>query len=527
MSAEGREASVRKEEIMHVSKVLSLGVTFALGVAAPTVHAKPKPDVSALTSLGKEVFFDTRLSDPPTQSCASCHAAAAGWTSDDSFINERLVVVPGADPSTSGGRRPPMAAYASFAPSFDADGVGCFVPEGTEATDVIPGVACVGGIFWDGRATGYGIGSEVFELPSCNDSVTAAFTQAYADFLGPTADQALGPFANPVEQGLPIGETELAGAEAVCEGVATSHYAKLYREAWGTDLDCSPEGADLSFKRIAVAISAWEHSREVNQFSSKRDFAIAFDDDHEFPLTYFTEQENLGHDLFYGKAGCSGCHQGVPEGDDLFGDGSEPRQLYSDFAFHNLGIPANWDLVAYDPESPDIGLRMVTNRPEHNGAFRTPILRNLTSGTDKGLSKAYMHNGYFKTLEQVVHFYNTAGVKDQCPVGTPVEVAMADDCWPPPENDGFIGIPFAFGALGLTDEEEAAIVAYLETLNDLSPVEAPTPPRVTHEHQPQKHVVSKKNPVAPKKHVAPKKPTAPKKHVAPQHTLHLRRHGRH
>ena len=67
------------------------------------------------------------------------------------------------------------------------------------------------------------------------------------------------------------------------------------------------------------------------------------------------------------------------------------------------------------------------------GAFRTPTLRNVDKRPHKHFIKAYMHNGYFKSLEEVVHFYNTARVKLDpiaCPPGTPSWLAMARGCWP-------------------------------------------------------------------------------------------------
>src|SRR5690606_32597500 len=103
---------------------------------------------------------------------------------------------------------------------------------------------------------------------------------SYSVFLGPLADQALGPFPNDVEQNVPDGnDNGLPGAEAVCRHVKAASYAHLYRRAWGERIDCRPSVVDVSFKRIAVAISAWEHSAEVNSFSSKRDKALAADND--------------------------------------------------------------------------------------------------------------------------------------------------------------------------------------------------------------------------------------------------------
>jgi cytochrome c peroxidase len=85
-------------------------------------------------------------------------------------------------------------------------------------------------------------------------------------------------------------------------------------------------------------------SDEVNSFSSKRDKALASDADGQFPLDGFTDQENLGHDLFYGKAGCVVCHNSAGSGSE----GEEPKQLYADHAYHNIGVPLN-------PEIPDAG----------------------------------------------------------------------------------------------------------------------------------------------------------------------------
>ncbi len=353
--------------------VWTVGLVSGTWSSEALAHGRRGPDVRALRALGKEVFFDTALSNPQTQSCASCHVASAGFASGDSDVNAGPVVVPGAEPTTHGGRRPPTAAYATFAPKFDANDVGCMLPEELsedEDPGFVIGALCVGGLFWDGRATGETIGVEVFAHDKAR--LTEQYQAAYEDFLGPAADQALGPFANPVEQALPVGNTQLPGAEAVCQGVADSSYAGLYARAWGVALDCSVTGADLSFKRIAVAISAWEHSREVNQFSSRRDFALAWDSDGAFPLEFLSAEENLGHDLFFGKANCSACHQSVPQGDELTGLGDEPRQLYTDFAFPQSGTarePRDLEVSTSRTQtsvwhtSPDVPNKSVHSRP--------------------------------------------------------------------------------------------------------------------------------------------------------------------
>ena len=80
--------------------------------------------------------------------------------------------------------------------------------------------------------------------------------------------------------------------------------------------------------------------------------------------------------------------------------------------------------------------------------------------------KEFFHNGYLKSLKQVVHFYNTRDkyaypvTSGHCPAGTTEKV----DCWPAPEIGN--NIDMTTGNLGLTDEEENQIVKFLETLSD-------------------------------------------------------------
>ena len=461
-------------------------VPAVLLAATSVTHAQGPcaPDVPALEDLGKQVFFDP-ISRPFGQSCASCHAPATGFTGASSLINATSVASRGANPFVAGGRKPPTVTYASFAPVFGA-------APGRICNADNSAASCKGGLFWDGRATGTLVGPEVF-----GDQRELAL--AYQAFLGPAADQALGPFANPVEMNVPrnpAADGGVPGAEFVCMHVARSRYAKLFERAWGEAIACDPAHAALSFKRIALAISAWEHSAEVNSFSSKRDLALQDDRDETpgaFPLQGLTDQENLGHDLFYGlksalnpegkDARCNQCHNNH---DVATSRGEEPDQIYTDHRFHHLGLPPNHQASSFDPSAPDVGLSQHTdpekagNGSRHDGAFRTPTLRNLDKRPYLGFVKSFMHNGYFKRLEDVVHFYNTAIVKldpVRCPPGTTAEQARARDCWPAPEVSTGTRAPLRLmGDLGLTSEQEAALVAYLKSLTDTETVKAPSHP---------------------------------------------------
>ena len=79
--------------------------------------------------------------------------------------------------------------------------------------------------------------------------------------------------------------------------------------------------------------------------------------------------------------------------------------------------------------------------------------------------KAYSHNGFFKSLDSIVHFYNTRDVLPACPEGYTEAQALENECWPIPELALNLNTK-ELGNLGLTSDEEAAIVAFLKTLSD-------------------------------------------------------------
>ena len=347
----------------------------------------------------------------------------------------------------------------------------------------------LGGTFWDGRAEGCGATSGTCPVAPSGGQVSETIMKSdlppskqaqYLKYLGPVADQALNPFPNNVEQNI--------REKNVCQRVKTAKYKDLYQKAFGEAIDCQPNPKSnpayrTSFKRIAVALSAWQSSSDVNSFTSKRDQALAADFDHKFPLQGFTDEENQGHDLFYGiksplnpsakSGGCSVCHNGVRQGQSADPLGEAPQQIYADFRYHNIGTPFNRDI----PEvviGEKVGLKahVPTEAP---GFFKTPTVRNAAKGVSAGFTKAYTHNGWFKSLESLVHFYNTRDVKVKCEaikiVNATEKEALANNCWPKSEFDN--PAAFIIGSNGLTTAEEKAIVAYVKTLTDLY---TPTPP---------------------------------------------------
>ena len=167
-----------------------IGIVVVLLVAsAGTAQADPIV-LTPEEELGRLIFFDANLSINNNQSCATCHAPNAGWTGPDSAINVLGAVYEGSIPGQFGDRKPPSSAYATNSPVFH------FVIEKKEAL-------FIGGNFWDGASTGEKLGN-------------------------PAAEQAQGPFLNPVEQALPS-PTEVVAR--VC-GAA---YDDLFIEVWGAD----------------------------------------------------------------------------------------------------------------------------------------------------------------------------------------------------------------------------------------------------------------------------------------------------
>jgi cytochrome c peroxidase len=418
-----------------------VALPFFLSMAGGAMALEPTEDDYELKLLGKYLFFD-KISVPARQSCASCHTPDAGWTNGTSGTNQKQVAVTGANPHTVGTLKPPSNAYASFVPDFQLTPLS-------------------GGNFWNGRATG----NEVRDL-----NVLEGSLDRYAKYLGPTADQAhASPFINPVEQGQP-------DIEAVCEHVMSAKYAPLYAIAFdGALIDCASDVA-TTFGRFAVALSAYQHSSEVNAFDSKRDRALANDSDGEFPLDGFTDQENLGHDLFYNvtsdlnpegkRANCRFCHQNGNR------TGTSPDERYTNDAYRNIGTPRNVEIPG-NPE-PNPGVATTTGDDGDLGRHKVPTLRNVDKRRGNGFKKAYAHNGWFKSLESIVHFYNTRDAKPACESGATEKEALAQGCWPAAEFPG-TQAGFIMGDLGLTADEEAALVAYMKALTDIPTAKAPVP----------------------------------------------------
>jgi cytochrome c peroxidase len=95
------------------------------------------------------------------------------------------------------------------------------------------------------------------------------------------------------------------------------------------------------------------------------------------------------------------------------------------------------------------------------GKHKTPSLRNVNKRPYPDFVKSYGHNGYFKSLQEIVHFYNLRDVLPICGADGTAGV----DCWPPPEVGANVDVT-NLGDLKLSPMEGMALIAFLKTLDD-------------------------------------------------------------
>jgi cytochrome c peroxidase len=422
----------------------------------------PDNQVQQIELLGKLMLFDKELSVNRNEACAFCHTPETGFSGPIAEFNRTTGSYPGSVRTRFSERKPQTHTYAPLAPVLHYnEGQGDLV----------------GGNFWDMRATGRRLGN-------------------------PAAEQAQGPPTNPTEMGL---------SDSACAVYRASQrpYRGLFEVVWGPqvfaiawpgDVEqvCNTPGpppandpapvhlsavdrgrAATTFDQLAQSIASYEASHEVTAFSSKYDAVLA-------GKAQFTSQEQLGYSVFRGKGKCNDCHRDGGPGED---------PLFTDFTASNIGLPANPDLPYYSENLPDdrgyvankygsgfidggvgaflssghplsqpssIDARWQSLAPGNRGRFQVPTLRNVDKRPSPDFVKAYGHNGYFKSLKQIVHFYNTRDVLPRCAPHDPRE---GTTCWPAPETTENMNNSKT-GNLGLTDQEEDALVAFMQTLTD-------------------------------------------------------------
>jgi cytochrome c peroxidase len=214
---------------------------------------------------------------------------------------------------------------------------------------------------------------------------------------------------------------------------ASPEYVALFNEAFPSTKDDGISRAD-----VKNAIGVYE--RTLTGMNSRFDQYMRGDE------TKMTGQEINGFNLYMGKANCGKCHFAP-----LFNGAVPPYFDITDH--HSIGVPVKDTMTVYEID-PDKGVFKSTQNPFFSFSFKTPTLRNVE------LTAPYMHNGVYKTLEQVVDFYDHAA-------GEKFRKQMGKGMAPLPF---FTILPFE---LKLTPVEKKELVAFLKTLTDTSSAKKP------------------------------------------------------
>ncbi|WP_246840632.1 cytochrome c peroxidase [Lacimicrobium sp. SS2-24] len=232
-------------------------------------------------------------------------------------------------------------------------------------------------------------------------------------------EQVLMPFQDPLEMGLVLPELE----EIIRE---QDYYPILFEQAFGD--------TDVSSDRIADALA--QFIRAMVSTNAKYDMARAEVSSPLADFPAFTDQENLGKALFFEAkqaangdlVGCAGCHSS-----EAF-TGPLPVGPLGNSSATNNGL---------DSESTDdLGLAEVTGNPLDTGRFKSPSLRNIA------VTAPYMHDGRFSTLEEVIEHYSS-GIQAHPGLQPPL-----------------LGSDGSVNQFNFTDDEKAALLAFLHTLTD-------------------------------------------------------------
>jgi cytochrome c peroxidase len=185
-----------------------------------------------------------------------------------------------------------------------------------------------------------------------------------------------------------------------------------------------PRGGAISARRVQTTLAAFV--RSLVAMRSRVDLAVAVD------IAALTPEERDGFNLFMGKAACGTCHFAP-----TFGGSVPPDLMESEPEV--IGVPSR-PVTAGATIDPDPGAAGFDHVPIHRHAFKTPSLRNV------GLTAPYMHNGVYRTLDQVVDFYDRGG-------GAGIGIELP--------NQTLSAAP-----LHLSRSEKRALVAFMRALTD-------------------------------------------------------------
>ncbi len=332
----------------------------------PPPQPAQNPTTTAKVNLGKTLFWDEQLSSTHTVACGSCHMASAGGADRRTQFASAHTTNPGldgvdftADDVTSS----PGVVLNGPDGAFQWSSVFGLQPQVTPRTSMsMVNSGYPPELFWDGRARGSLVD------PVTGDTTMTAGAALEIQVLGPPAStvemghvgRSWSDVVDRVTQSTPLALTTAIPAP-LAAWIAGRSYPQLFAEAFGS--------AQVTASRIAMAVASYERSLFSTQ--APIDSVIA-------GTTTLRPDEAAGLQLFR-TLPCAGCHGG---------------SLFSDNVYHYDGVR---------PAAEDSGRAIVTHDLANLGEFRTPSLRNVA------LRPAFMHDGRFTTLAQVVDFYDRGG----------------------------------------------------------------------------------------------------------------------
>lgn len=403
-----------------VAALLGAGLVAAV-MAAPlsAQGGKPAPSLkkwirypAVPAALSPRAQLGKQIFFDPALSASGRMSCASCHSPDHAYApaNGLAVQLGGPDLKQAGARATPSLRYMDFTPQFTQH---YYFPSSEGTEDEGP----AGGFMRDGRAASL-------------------------------HEQAALPLLNPAEMAN-------ASRAVVAAKIRKSSYADRFRTVFGVQDD------NHTVDSVGVALEAFEtEDPSFHPYTSKFDAVMSGN-------AQFTPAELRGYALYNNpaKGNCARCHFDTP------GPGGRPAQ-FSDYQLVALGIPRNKEIPANrDPKYYDGGIcgpfrSDLSQQPDMCGLFKDPTLRNVST---RG---AFFHNGYFHSLEDVLHFYGERDVKpEKWYPRQHGKVAMYDDL-PPKERDNVdkTDPPF-FGqkpgrAPVLSDAEIQDLLAFLKTLND-------------------------------------------------------------
>lgn len=191
------------------------------------------------------------------------------------------------------------------------------------------------------------------------------------------------PPLNPVEMNMP-------SVSSIIERLKNNqYYLDNFRRVYGEQVWDSEETA---YEAMMQSLAAFERTSQFAPFNSKYDKYLR----GEYEMTVL---EDLGRTLFFSNqnVNCSVCHKLRAE--------DAPFETFSNYEYHNIGVPRNEDVVALNKLAQDFADHGLLENPlvsdeAMKGKFKVPTLRNIA------ITGPYMHNGVFKDLRTVVLFYD-------------------------------------------------------------------------------------------------------------------------